>query len=297
LKFFEFGVNNSNSAKQATFVVRKESNKSIIYSEAIGSRPLDEIVSVSASAKAQKVIEWLIPVSAAEGKYKLFTSYDGTTPKKLIGVFFVTPDTTAPEVRSIDNLTTYTNQQESVGYTVIDTAQPDSVRAQQIGIGSDLSSMAIKYDPNHSSSLFSTTDNPVTIQYAAGNSGNKTLRIQATDLSGNTGFKDIPVSVFVNDNEAYNIIKARCEAHGLFDIGGKDTETDSVGTWDVYSPGANLRIEYRSSQNGSSDTTDFTSSEWDAVINNTIDRAKGINPCNAADLATKVDQILTDLGY
>lgn len=228
IKFFMFGVNNSDQDETISFCVQDHTliggpSAPIVYWGNFGDP--DETLTVPADEKTHRVFEFEIPScwKGNNGRYDIHVYWpgdeDGIWHK--IGNFFLINDTTPPGMTGETNKITFTDQSVDIGYVTQDPAQSGTVRIAYVDIASVGSTDIVfvdtdilvdsDLDGDPANDEDRTWNSSPGILPAYGedlvapigeNSGYKTVRIWKKDSSENVGYLDVAVRVDITKNEA-----------------------------------------------------------------------------------------------
>jgi hypothetical protein len=231
VRFFMFGKNSGNQDLNITFYVESRVNGGkpddagtpctvggdILYC-GDDQNPQETLYLPPDGQKYSKYFDFEIPCSYPEGKYDIHIQHNpkwGNMHK--IGNFFVIPDTTAPGILVAPSpLITYTNETATVYYDAQDIPQPGTVRISRITIlfGSGLDVRVDKdiTQDGPDQDLDPTNDNDYLLAQGGSffnltynKSGHYTARFTAVDASNNTATFDLPVHVYITEDEARKI--------------------------------------------------------------------------------------------
>jgi hypothetical protein len=212
VKFTMFGVNNGGTDETITFNVQDHTsngnpNAPVIYTGNI-SNP-SETLTVNAGNKTHKIFYWRIPCGLNYGRYDIHVIWDDEQWHK-IGNFFIEEDVTNPAISvTPEHISVHANENFTIYYWAGDVPQNGTIYQYKIlMLGYNDTSVNVSTDVNNDGSIEQTTYGgdyiPFTGSFNA-TSGEKQIKLTATDLSGNNASTFVNATVFITEQEAMNI--------------------------------------------------------------------------------------------
>jgi len=207
VKFVMFGVNNGGTNETITFSVQDHSviggpNAPIVYNGSINYT--NESLLVPAGEKLQKTFYWKIPCGLNLGRYDIHVVWNGEVWHK-IGNFFLEEDATNPAISATpEHIAVHANQSFTIYYWAGDVPQNGTIYQYKIlMLGYNDTAVNVSVDVNNDGSIEQTTYGgdyiPFTGSFNA--SGERQIKLTATDLSGNNATTFVNATVFITEEE------------------------------------------------------------------------------------------------